>query len=141
MNTFDACGNADGYIGAIGMWITDNNVARIQDGRGLRLNVQYGTVWITQAGSIKDVFIEAGQSFLMEHDGLTLLSVGDSNPAAVVTLVRSERVDVLRQTTDAFRRLSKAVASVMEHGLRTVLTSPPAMLVARVRPDGVDRAA
>ena len=139
MSTFDACENADGYIVTIGIWITSDEIARIQDGRGLRLSVQYGTVWITQAGSIKDVFVEAGESFLIEHDGRTLVSTGGPE-AAVVTLMRSDRVDSLRRMTAAFRRLSKAIASVAQHGLGIRAKSPPVPLSARLILDGISRA-
>ncbi|HVY05510.1 MAG TPA: DUF2917 domain-containing protein [Burkholderiales bacterium] len=86
----DATGSRERYVGTIGSWIAEGEVVRIQDGRGLLLSVQYGKVWITQAGSVKDVFVDSGGSFRIDRDGRTLVSVGGSEPAAF-TLARSTR--------------------------------------------------
>ncbi|MEO8132370.1 MAG: DUF2917 domain-containing protein [Betaproteobacteria bacterium] len=89
MTPFDAGAGMSGYTGRVGFWITGNDAVRVQDGRGLVLGAQFGTVWITQAGSSKDVFIADGESFLIEHDGRTLVSLGGPETAAVVTLMPS----------------------------------------------------
>jgi hypothetical protein len=89
MTPFDAGADMNGYAGRAGFWITGNDVVRIEDGRGLMLGAQFGTVWITQAGSSKDVFIADGESFVIERDGRTLVSLGGPETAAVVTLMPS----------------------------------------------------
>ena len=82
---------AVGHGEAVGMWITGDEVVRIQDGRGLLLTVKHGSAWVTQAGSIKDVFIGAGESFRLELDGCTLVSAARSASTVVVTLTRPAR--------------------------------------------------
>jgi len=64
--------------------IKRGNLARINNGRGARLRVELGSVWITQDGDTKDVFLRTGESFQIERDGLTLVSVlGDTTFAMV----------------------------------------------------------
>ena len=46
----------------------------IENGRGRQLQVEQGSVWVTQSGSIKDVSLNAGESFRIERDGLTLVT-------------------------------------------------------------------
>ena len=87
---------AVGHDGAIGMWITGDEIVRIQDGRGLLLQVTHGSAWVTQAGSIKDVFVDAGESFRLELDGRTLVSAGRRASTAVVTLTRPARSGLLQ---------------------------------------------
>ena len=67
-----------------GLRIAHGSVARILDGRGVLVRVQHGNVWLTQDSANEDVCLEAGQSFRIEHDGLTLVSaLGDASFALV----------------------------------------------------------
>jgi hypothetical protein len=140
MSAFEI-GSIERHIGAIGMWISGDEVARIQDGRGLLLSVQYGTVWITQAGSTKDVFIGAGGSFLIDRDGCALVSLGGSEPAAAITLMPSIRVrpTIAQRLATGLRRRSNAMASivVLARDIRVEVFSGG--LPARLRPVGFNR--
>ena len=69
--------------------IVNGDVARIQNGRGVMLSVQHGTVWITQTDSVADVFLNAGESFCLDRDGRTLVSRCGPEPLALVTLASS----------------------------------------------------
>jgi hypothetical protein len=141
MTPFDAGANMNGYSGSVGFWITGNDVVRIDDARGLVLGAQYGTVWITQAGSSKDVFIADGESFLIERDGRTLVSLVGPETAAVVTLMPS----VHAGGSAVHERF--AAASVESRRARRGAQSSPAgddprdSLSARLHWDGVRRAA
>lgn len=66
--------------------IARDGVVPIRDARGMLLTVQQGGVWITQSGSPVDVCLYAGESFRVEHDGLTLVSAIAPVPLARVTL-------------------------------------------------------
>jgi len=66
--------------------IARGDLARIHDGRGALLRVQYGGVWVTQSGSTADVLLDAGASLRIDRDGLTLLSTYGGAPLALVTL-------------------------------------------------------
>ena len=65
--------------------ITKNKVTRIENGRGLRLSVEAGAVWITQERSQDDICLSAGESCCIERDGMTLVSTLKV-PFALVTL-------------------------------------------------------
>lgn len=54
--------------------ISPNNTARIHDGRGMRLHVETGSVWITEHGSEDDICLNAGESYCIKHNGLALIS-------------------------------------------------------------------
>jgi hypothetical protein len=54
--------------------ITPKKMARIKDGRGLRLRVETGSVWITEEHSLDDVCLGAGESYCIKRDGITLVA-------------------------------------------------------------------
>jgi Protein of unknown function (DUF2917) len=66
--------------------IPPGGVAKLADGRGALVRVEAGKVWITQDGDRKDVFLRAGESFRIERDGLTLVSVLGNTAFAMVTV-------------------------------------------------------
>lgn len=140
MNPIDAFEGFERYIGTIGMWIAGDEVARIQDGRGLLLSVQFGTIWITQAGSVKDVFVGPGGSFLIDRDGLTLVSLGGYEPAAAITLMPSIGLGptFAQRLGAALSRRSKALVSLGQRA-RVFAKVFSAGLPARQQPDGFNR--
>ena len=66
--------------------IARGSVAKLNNGRGARVRVELGRVWITQDGDTNDVFLRAGESFQIERDGLTLVSVLGNTAFAMVTI-------------------------------------------------------
>ena len=126
MSTFDAR-PSDPYIGALSFWISDEEIARIEDGSGLLLSVQYGTVWITQADSIKDVFVKAGESFLIRSEGRTLVSLGGSEATAALTLTPSVRMapTLAQRVAAGISRMASAITTfvVPDRGVRSGLPS------------------
>jgi hypothetical protein len=55
----------------------------INDGEGLAVACIEGTVWITQSNDRRDIVIHAGQSFLLDKQGLALVAA----PAGQATIV------------------------------------------------------
>jgi hypothetical protein len=55
----------------------------IKDGEGLAVACIEGTVWITQSDDPRDIVIRAGQSFLLDKQGLALVAA----PAGRATIV------------------------------------------------------
>jgi hypothetical protein len=45
----------------------------VRDGKGVRVSCLSGALWITQEQSTSDVVLEVGQSFVIDHPGLTLI--------------------------------------------------------------------
>jgi hypothetical protein len=72
--------------------ITSRKVARIKDGRGMRLRVESGTVWITEDRSMDDVCLNAGESYCIKHNGLTLVET-IKQPFALVSIEPSIPVE------------------------------------------------
>ena len=58
----------------------------LEDARGLQLSVERGYVWITQSSSIADVCLDAGESFLVTRNGLTIVSACGSSSSVLVTM-------------------------------------------------------
>jgi hypothetical protein len=54
----------------------------INDGQGFTVTCIDGTVWITQANDPRDIVINAGQSFLLDKQGLALVAA----PAGQATI-------------------------------------------------------
>jgi hypothetical protein len=46
---------------------------KVRDGRGQRLEVLDGSVWVTQDGDPRDAFIGKGGSFVFDRSGLALV--------------------------------------------------------------------
>ena len=63
--------------------ITRGSVARLEKAKGACLRVEHGAVWVTQEGSIEDVYLSAGDSFAVQNDGKTLISTLTSRIALV----------------------------------------------------------
>ena len=62
--------------------LREREVVNIEDGEGLRVACLNGYVWITQASDVKDVVIQDGESFVLDRQGLTLVSA-PIGPASV----------------------------------------------------------
>src|SRR5262245_30268670 len=53
--------------------IPKGRTLRIQDGKGFDLQVITGCLWVTCEGDIADTVVDAGGSFRVSRDGLTLV--------------------------------------------------------------------
>ncbi|MGD9954328.1 MAG: DUF2917 domain-containing protein [Burkholderiales bacterium] len=49
----------------------------IDDGRGLRLRVAAGSIWLTQQGDGRDVVLRDGASFVIDRGGRTVVQALD----------------------------------------------------------------
>jgi len=79
--SLSVCGEVGFLALAIGLGRTAP--VRIEDGRGARVRVQSGLVWLTQQGCIDDMILKAGASYLIERGGLTLVSNFGNQPAVI----------------------------------------------------------
>ena len=55
----------------------------IEDGRGLRLRVASGAVWLTQPGDGRDVVLREGESFVIDRPGRTVVQALDPSELAL----------------------------------------------------------
>jgi Protein of unknown function (DUF2917) len=92
--------------------IASGDVTPIQNGRGIRLHVECGAVWITQDRSTADVFLKAGESFRIERNGLTLVSAIAPAPFTLVTVAPATQTawTLLKRFAAAFVRARIATA-------------------------------
>jgi hypothetical protein len=75
----------------------------IEDGKGLELTAVSGTVWITQAGDIRDVILARGQSFVLDRNGRAVLyALKDS----AVVVAPAGRIAAADSTAPAVRDLA-----------------------------------
>ncbi len=54
-----------------------NGLLGIDDGRGMRVRVRSGTVWLTQHDDPRDVVLREGESFTIERAGRTVVQALD----------------------------------------------------------------
>jgi hypothetical protein len=59
-------------LGSIGL--TRGQIARIENGKGMRLRVEAGSVWITEERSADDVCLKKGETYRIDKPGTTLVS-------------------------------------------------------------------
>jgi hypothetical protein len=89
-----------------GIGLTRGSVMRIENGRGRRIEVQHGTLWITQDGDIGDVVIEAGEAFRLNRDGTALLTATGGCALTLITVEpRVARTTLRERFTAALREL------------------------------------
>ena len=65
--------------------ITTKKLGRITNGRGTRIRVETGRVWVTQDCCDEDVILGPGESYCIKRDGMTLISTLRV-PFALVTI-------------------------------------------------------
>lgn len=65
--------------------LTDGAVLNISDGKGRSLRVLQGRVWVTQEGSLDDVFLDAGATYTFDGPGSAVVTAeGPGNASATV---------------------------------------------------------
>ena len=78
------------------------NVLRIEDGRELLVHARDGCVWITQERELRDIVLEAGQSFRISRGGCTLVSALRGSKLALASPYAkyfARRIDIVRGST------------------------------------------
>jgi hypothetical protein len=89
----------------------------VRDAVGCTVRVYQGTVWITQQNDLRDVFLNPGESFVIEQAGATLL-----------TALPYARIAVEPLVAHCVRRVARKRSSVgTGFGLRAIfrrITSP-----------------
>lgn len=77
-------------------------VLHIHDGAGLAVKCVRGVLWITQSNDTDDIIVRAGETFVLDRDGLALISA----PLAPADLVVQAGRDRAR-----WARRERAIAS------------------------------
>jgi hypothetical protein len=112
----------EGYIVHGGIGMARGSLARIDDGRGLALEVWDGELWITQQGDRRDYFVKPGQRFAIDREGgvlayalrashVTLTAPVPAHYARRITLMAPDR-DGARVVYDRAREAGGWLAGV-----------------------------
>ena len=78
------------------------SLMRIADGRGMRVCVRRGSVWITEEGGARDHFLGAGEQFTLTRRGTALLSALEASLVSLAASRQSrlaERIGLVRAGT------------------------------------------
>lgn len=86
----------DGYIVHGNVALRRGGLLRIEDGRGMLVDVLDGMLWITQSRDRQDYFVGAGQAFRLGLQGVTL---AHATRRAVVTLAAPDPAHYARRIT------------------------------------------
>lgn len=90
------------YVVQGGLAMTRGSLLRVEDGADLLVYVWEGELWLTQEGGRRDTYLEAGDWFRLDRDGLTVLQ---ALSRSVVTITSpspvqcARRISVLRVGT------------------------------------------
>lgn len=95
----------------MGIELARRRGASLRDARGTLIAVHQGNVWITQDGDTADIHLDAGQSFRIERDGLTLVTAVAPGPVARLTFTPPEPPPPLAARIAA--ALTRAFASLV----------------------------
>ena len=60
-------------LGKSRLGLDRDQLVAVRDGKGVRVSCLSGALWITQEQSTSDVVLEAGDSFVIDQPGLTLV--------------------------------------------------------------------
>lgn len=60
-----------------GMTLSAGQFVRVRDGAGSRITCRVGEVWVTQEDDRRDIILHSGESFTLDHDGLSLVSASE----------------------------------------------------------------
>jgi hypothetical protein len=67
-------------------------IHRIEDGNGLQVACLTGHTWITQAHDMRDIVLSAGESFVLDRDGVALVMALDD---ALITVAPARTPELL----------------------------------------------
>lgn len=102
--------------GATRVVVDDRRLVRIHDGRGVIVRVQEGVAWLTQDGSTDDICLQAGAVFVIERDGMTVVSNLRRTSRALVMLSVPARAHV--STVDIVADIADWCAGLREVPVR-----------------------
>jgi hypothetical protein len=59
---------------------------RLENARGMQVQVERGLLWITQEGDLRDILVRHGESFRLDRDGVAILSACSNTSLSLVSL-------------------------------------------------------
>lgn len=87
--------------------LAKNEILTIDGGKGSRVHCHGGSVWITQDGDRRDVFIDAGESFNLDRPGPALVSAYAGEARVSVEAVAARQPDIVLHVPTGSWRFSR----------------------------------
>jgi len=111
------------------------SMLRVWDGQGRAIVVFEGRVWITQDRDLRDVVLTSGESFSIDHPGLTLVeALGDSKLLLIdAASTRDTPPNSAALQRWARERRAASMAAALRRAARAV-RGAVASLIARLAP-------
>ena len=99
----------DGYTK---VWeLAPGEIVKLEGARGTTLRVTRGTLWLTLERDLRDIVLSAGDSFMIDRGGLTLVEAQDTATVCVLARFIDERRAGARHSGVA-ARIAASFASV-----------------------------
>lgn len=99
---------------AAGMFLTRNQTLGVREAKGCRVVCRQGGLWITEEGDTRDIVIGAGESFLIDNNGLTLLHATEDACIGLSRPGRGNAWAVWRRIGARWRRGARAAQAGAE---------------------------
>ena len=64
--------------------LAPSELVRLPEARGTTLRVTRGTLWITLQNDVRDIVLEAGDSYMIDRGGLTLVEAQKASTVCVL---------------------------------------------------------
>ena len=92
---------------------------KLEDAVGVRLVSRCGSVWITQDGDSRDIVLEAGEAFVLDRVGPSIVQALGPAVLAIAEPVRPRRPGGLVERLKSFAGAARlALAAAPGHGLQ-----------------------
>jgi DUF2917 family protein len=86
--------------------LAPSELVRLPEARGTTLRVTRGTLWVTLQNDARDIVLEAGDSYMIDRGGLTLVEAQKASTVCVL----ARNVEETRQLT-ARRTLARRIGA------------------------------
>lgn len=98
--------------------LTDHDLLELADARGSTLHVARGTLWVTQHGDRSDIVLTTGDTWTIEHYGLTVVEArGDADVTIIGRRGRIAR-NTRRRRAHWRERLARWIEQAADQHLR-----------------------
>lgn len=104
--------------------LTTRESVSLPDARGTTLRVTRGTVWITQENDTQDIVLRAGDTWVVEKNGLTILEAQESSTFCALNRQLEMRLMPRQETMSPFAAFGRYVYAALAAFLATPMRRP-----------------
>jgi len=115
--------------------LPERRVLKLQHARGARIVSVAGDVWITEDGRYDDVVLATGESTILEHDGMTMITpFGSADVEVVLPIAESVRWARPKIDIELVQRHATAARRLRAQAMAGMFTRAVEWVRARLRP-------